>query len=113
MEPQTAARRWLTAAMVLPPLAWMTFEYGLAVALWPMCERVGHGLGLAWGAGALCACFIAAFSARHCIRLSAEPPQGASVTAWMGKVALIGSGFFALAITFQSIATLIVPSCAH
>lgn len=113
MELQTAAKRWLTAAMVLPPLAWMTFEYGLAVALWPACERVGEGLGLAWGMGALCACLAAAFSAWRCINLSAERPDVTSVTGWMGKVALIGSGFFALAITLQSIATLIVPSCAQ
>ncbi len=113
METRNAARRWLIVAMVLPPLAWMTFEYGLAVALWPACERVGQGLGLAWGAGALCACLIAALSAQRCIRLSAERSNGESVTGWIGKVALIGSGFFALAITFQSIATLIVPPCAQ
>lgn len=112
MQPRSAGQGWLVPAMTLPPLAWMTFEYGLAATLSPSCETVGQGLGLAWGVAALCMCIAAAFSARRCIKAAGDH-DGASLTAWMGKIALIGSGMFALAITFQSIATLIVPSCAR
>ena len=100
----------LPFALLAPPLAWMTFEYGLTVALRPACGMVGW-LGPAWGGGAVLACLLALFASRRAIEDRASP---ASATGrWMAYIAMLGAGVFTLAIVFQTLATLIVPPCAR
>ena len=115
----TAAQRvmgsvdWLRPllALVMPPLAWFAYEVGLAAALRVSCIEVGAGLGVAWGGVSLVACGLAAWLAWPTAR-----PAGASSSSsltWLSHVALLGTGVCALAIAFQTIATLIVPPCAR
>lgn len=97
-------------ALALPPVAWIVFEYGLASSLRPACTTVGSWLGPAWGAGSLIVCVTAALLAWPLARtLEADPPT----RPWLARIALVVAGIFALAITFQTLATLIVPSCAR
>jgi hypothetical protein len=99
---------WL--ALVLPALAWMTFEYGLASSLRASCSAVGAWLGPAWGAASLLVCAGAAALARPMAsRADTDPPT----RPWLARVAMVVAGIFALAIAFQTLATLIVPSCAR
>lgn len=100
----------LPVALLLPPFAWMTFEMGLAATLRPACAAAAW-VGPAWGGAALLACFLALAAARRAIgdRGGKEGATGR----WMGGVASLGAGVFALAILFQTLATLIVPPCAR
>lgn len=97
-------------ALALSPLAWMIFEYGLASSLRPACAAVGSWLGPLWGAGSLLACAVAAGLAWPTAgRIDRDPPT----RPWLARIALVVAGIFALAIAFQTLATLIVPSCAR
>lgn len=100
---------WL--ALSLPAVAWMLFEYGLATSLRPACDAVGGWLGPMWGGVSLVACLAAALLSRRLSRLA--DAEGASPRVWLARLALIGAGVFALAIALQTLATLIVPSCAR
>lgn len=96
--------------MALPPSTYIVFEYGLASALRPACSAVGAWLGPLWGAVSLLVCGLAAALAWPMARkLATDPPT----RPWLARVALVVSGIFALAIAFQTLATLIVPSCAR
>lgn len=106
-----AVRVRLAVALLVPPLAWMSFEYGLGSALRASCTTVGSWLGPVWGAAALLACLAAALTARSMARRG--PDDRMPTRPWLARVAMLGSGIFALAIAFQTIATLIVPPCAR
>lgn len=101
-------RPWI--ALSLPPLAWMLFEYGLASSLRPACGAVGAWLGPVWGLASLLACATAAWIARP---LAIRGDTADVPRRWLARIAMFGAGIFALAITFQTLATLIVPSCAR
>lgn len=101
------ARAW--AAFATPPLAWMVFEYGFGSALRPACRAVGTWLGPAWGGASLLACALAALLAW---RSAADAEEG-TVAVWLARVTMLGAGVFALAIAFQTTATLIVPPCVR
>lgn len=101
-------RPWIALAM--PPMAWMLFEYGLGWAMGNACTTVGSWMGPLWGALSLIVCAAAAVLARSAAKGSDED---ARTRPWLANVALLGSGVFALAIAFQTLATLIVPSCAR
>lgn len=101
-------RPWVALAM--PPMAWMLFEYGLGSAMGNACTAVGSWMGPLWGALSLIVCAAAAVLARSAAKGSGED---ARTRPWLSNVALLGSGVFALAIAFQTLATLIVPSCAR
>lgn len=105
------ARTRIAFSLMTPPLAWMTFEYGLASALRASCEAVGSWLGVSWGVAALLACAAAGILARPLARGGAD--DGAATRLWIARIALCGSGIFAIAIAFQTLATLIVPPCAR
>lgn len=112
----TAARRQRDGrrariGLMLPPLAWMCFEYGAAISLRGACAEIGGWAGPLWGVCSLAACCVAAGIARSAAAAGADhnPP----VRPWLARVAMLGSGVFALAITFQTVATLIVPGCAR
>ena len=101
-------RPWV--ALVVPPFAWFVFEVGLAGALRLSCTTVGAGLGGAWGFASLLACALAAALAWPL----AKPADDRSASRpWLARVALFAAGVYALAIAFQTIATLIVPPCAR
>jgi hypothetical protein len=102
-------RPWL--ALAPPPVSWMTFEYGLGSALRGHCAAVGSWLGPTWGALSLGICAVAVIIALPLARAaSASAPPARP---WLARVALFEAGVFMLAIAFQTIATLIVPSCAR
>lgn len=103
------ARPW--AALTLPPAAWMLFEYGLGTALRGSCAAVGMWLGPAWGLASLMLCVGAALLAWPMARTgsTASPP----VRVWLARIAAFEAGIFALAVAYQTLATLIVPSCAR
>lgn len=100
----------LPVALLLPPAAWMTFETGLAATLRPACAAVGW-IGPIWGVGAFLACFLALAASHRAIEDRTR--REGSTGRWMGRVASLGAGVFALAILFQTLATLIVPPCAR
>lgn len=102
-----SARPWI--ALLIPPLAWTAFEYGLGSSLRPACGAVGDWLGPVWGAISLLACAIAAGLAWP---LAGSARTGAT-RPWLARIALLAAGIYALAIAFQTAATLIVPSCAR
>ena len=102
-------RPWI--ALLLPPLAWYGFEIGLASVLRVTCAPIGAWLGSAWGAAALALCAVAAAVAWP---LAARPPNDRTTSpAWLAAIALVTAGIFALAIAFQTLATVIVPPCLH
>lgn len=103
------ARRQVWLALAAPALVWFVFEVGLAGALRLSCATVGNGLGAAWGIGSLLACALAAWHARG-VRLG-QNMDGFAV--WLADVAVVAAALFAVAITFQTVAAIIVPSCAR
>lgn len=98
-------------ALLLPPVIWMVFEYGAASALRASCTDVGAWLGPAWGVASLLGCAGAAWLAWPLARRGAgdNPP----VRLWLARVAMCAAGVFAMAIAFQTLATLIIPACAR
>ncbi len=107
-EASAGTRPWV--ALLLPPLAWFGFEVGLAGALRLSCTAVGAGLGVAWGCASLAACALAAGLAWPLAKPAGDQTPSRP---WLARVALLGAGVYALAIAFQTIGTLIVPSCAR
>jgi len=97
--------------LLLPPLAWICFEYGAAMSLRGACAAIGGWAGLLWGVGSLAVCCVAAWIARSAAAAGAGPNP--PVRPWLARIAMLGAGVFALAITFQTVATLIVPGCAR
>jgi uncharacterized membrane protein YedE/YeeE len=87
----------------------MLFEWGLASMLRPACHAAGGWLGLGWAGLSLAACAAAALIARPLAR-DTDP---ASSRPWLARLAMIGAGIFALAISLQTLAILIVPSCVR
>lgn len=96
------ARAW--TALLLPPVAWFVFQQGLSAVLHGDCSR--SDLGLAWGAASLAACGIALR-----IGWTLREPHGALGDPWLARLALMLTGVFALAILFQTLAVLLVPTC--
>lgn len=100
---------WL--ALLLPPIAWLVFEYGAGGVLRASCAAMGAWLGPAWGGASLIGCAAAAMLAWPLARRGAVKPP--PVRLWLARVALFAAGVFALAIGFQTLATLIIPACAR
>jgi hypothetical protein len=96
------ARAW--AALLLPPIAWFTFEQGLSALLHWDCRL--WSAGILWGLASLGACCLA-------VRLAwpLRRPAGPLADPWLGRLAIAVAGIFALAISLQTLATLIVPAC--
>ena len=98
-------RPW--AALTLPASAWFLFQQGLAMTLRGQCTAAGIPLGPVWGVLSLAACAAAA-------RLAWSRRSGGTASdRFLARLALFGAGLFALAIAFQTLATLVVPPCAR
>lgn len=103
------SRGRLTTALFLPALSWFLFQQGLSASMRGHCGTGGPPIGPLWGAGALVLCGVSvwlAWPARH-----ASEFEGNQVQRFLALLALIGSGIFALAISFQTVATLVIPPC--
>lgn len=96
------ARAW--AALVLPGFTWFLFQQGLSALLHSRCQL--WPIGLAWGVASLALCLmalrLAAPLARH---------EGRLANPWLARLAMALAGIFGLAISFQTLAVLIVPAC--
>jgi hypothetical protein len=103
------ARPWI--AFVLPIAAWFVFQQGIAGPLHLNCAVGRPWLGPLWGAASLLLCALAAGIAWPQARVRGEGIG--TVVFWLARIALLSAGLFALAILFQTLATLIVPSCAR
>ena len=80
---------------------------GLGFTLRGSCVAAGIPVGPVWGVVSLCACALAGWLAWPIAR-------GESRTdAFVAMMALLAAGLFALAIGYQTLATLILPPCAH
>lgn len=109
--PAPRGDRWRAwTALLLPPAAWYGFEVGLAGAVRASCGTVGAWLGPAWGVVALAVCAFSLWLARP---LAAPADDRTPSYRWLARVAFLGTGIFMLAITFQTLASLIIPSCAR
>lgn len=97
-------------ALLLPPFAWITYEYGAASSLRASCTAVGTWLGPLWGGVSLIACALAASLVWPLARKATDQPP---VRLWLARVAMFAGGIFALAIGFQTLATLIIPACTR
>lgn len=98
------ARTW--TALLLPPFAWFAFEQGLSHVLHAQCGAVWAGV--LWGAASLIACATAARLGWSLARHGA-----ALANVWLARLAMLMAGIFALAITFQTLAILMVPPCVR
>lgn len=99
----------LTTALFLPALSWFLFQQGLSASMRGHCGTGGPPVGPLCGAGALVLCGVAlclVWPARQ-----ASEYEGHQVQRFLALLALIGSGIFALAISFQTLATLVIPPC--
>jgi hypothetical protein len=101
----------LWAGVLLGPIAW---SISLPSMLWlthPVC--LGSGRGLLWGTGAVCAlvaigtCVVASLQlARH-----GFPHEGASVAAFMLRMAVGASAIFALVILLSMVPIAMLTPC--
>ena len=98
-------RPWV--ALVLPPAAWSVFQQGLGFTLRGACRAAGVPLGPVWGLASLIVCAIAARIAWS------RRVGGTGADRFLAHIAMLGAGLFAMAIAFQTIATVIVPPCAR
>ncbi|HEU4958932.1 MAG TPA: hypothetical protein VFT56_00870 [Sphingomonas sp.] len=103
------SRPWI--AFVLPIAAWFVFQQGIGGPLHVDCAAGRPWLGPLWGGGSLIVCAVAARIAWPQAMGETTGIRGA--VPWLARVALLSAGVFGLAILFQTLATLIVPSCAR
>jgi len=98
------ARAW--TALLLPPFVWFLFQQGLSALLHVNCSQ--SGIGAAWGVASLIVCAVA-FRIAWPFRARGDT----LANPWLARLALVAAGFFALAIAFQTLALLMVPSCVR
>jgi hypothetical protein len=93
--------------MTLPPAAWFGFQQGLLFTMRDACTAAGVPLGPIWGLASLVACAVAA-------RIAWSRRAGGTGTdRFLARIAMFVAGLFSLAITYQTLATMIVPPCAR
>jgi hypothetical protein len=96
----------IVAALLVPPVAWYLFQQGLAWTMRGSCGSAGPPIGPLWGVASLAACGLAAWIARP----GDDEPSGPR---FAERAAQLSAALFALAIVFQTLATMIVPACAR
>jgi hypothetical protein len=106
MDVKTGTSIRLATATLLPPVGWFVFQQGLAATLRVSCDTAGMPVGTLWGLTSIALCGAAAWLARPSPSLSATER-------FIARIIQLGAGLFALAIGFQTLATLIVPPCAR
>ncbi|WP_137787803.1 hypothetical protein [Sphingomonas sp. 3P27F8] len=106
MDLRTRAWSRLVLAGIVPPGAWLLFQQGLSVTLRLQCGAAGPPLGPLWGAVSVAACGSAAWLATRA-RVDGDSAR------FVRRAAQLAAGLFAVAIAFQTLATLIVPPCAR
>ena len=96
-------------ALLLPPLAWFLFQQGLSALMRGRCDAGGSFVGPLSGGSGLILCGLALWLAwTAAIRADDRP-----ISTFVARMAMLGAGVFALAILFQTLATLILPSCVR
>ena len=107
---QGSPPRWRPViALLLPPLVWFLFQQGLSGLMRGRCDAGGPFVGPLWGGSGLILCGLALWLAWTAgIRADGRP-----VSTFVARMAMLGASVFALAILFQTLATLIVPSCVR
>ena len=101
-----ATRCRLGAAAIIPPVAWYGYQQGLGITLRQDCIAASFPAGPLLGAGALLLCAVAA--------LLAGSGQAAVLSPGRRLVSHLSRGsaaIFALAIGFQTLATILIPPC--
>ena len=102
-------RPW--AGLVLLPAAWFGFEAGLAWVVKVRCDVAGGWVAWAWGGASLLVCAAAIALVWPMMARPAGPDTPSRP--WLARVAVLMAGMFALAIAFQTLATLMVPPCVR
>ena len=104
------SRLAFAVALPLPPLAWYGAQRGLEVLVGLRCS-IANETGAAVGGLSFLVCAVAVWLAGPS-RSGGDSPaaQTDRVLRWF---VLLGAGLFGLAIVFQTLASLIVPSCAR
>ncbi len=105
-------RHRLWTALAGPALAWFVSQQLGGQMARLACHAAGSALGPLASALALVVCAVAAALAWPFASAAGEDRR-ARADAFLAGLALGGAAVFALAIVFQSLATLIVPSCAR
>ena len=78
------------------------------------CAAAGSWFGITWGAIAMTLCAVAFAIGRSAGRSAARAAEDADAARpWLARIATAATAIFALAIAFQTLAILIVPSCAR
>ena len=103
----TADRIRSFVALAVPPLAWYVFQQGLGFTLRGSCVAAGIPTGPIWGLCSLGAC---ALGTRLAWPIAWGEDRG---DAFLARLALLAAGLFALAIAYQTLASLIIPPCAR
>ncbi|MBD8678897.1 hypothetical protein [Sphingomonas sp. CFBP 13720] len=98
------ARAW--TGIVVPPLTWFLFEQGLSALLHADCRR--WWAGILWGIASAAIC---AAALRRVWPLRRD--VGDQADFWLARLAPMIAGLFTLAILFQTLAVLLVPSCVR
>jgi hypothetical protein len=75
------------------------------------CRQGGALPGLAWGAGLVVLIAFAAALSRASVRTSVSGTPYDNTRRFISNMSLMAAAFFSLAITWQTIAGFIVPSC--
>ena len=104
------SRLALAVALPLPVAAWYTAQQGLGMFVRLRCSSVA-GPGVAVCAAGLLVCALSVW-----LSTASEPNQDsppAQTDTVLRLCVLLGAGVFGLAIVFQTVAILIVPSCAR
>ncbi len=104
------SRLALAVALLLPPVAWYGAQQGLGYLLRLQCSAA-LAPGLLAGGAALLACALAVWLALGAGRQ--DQGSGGRNDAVLRALVFLGAGVFALAIVYQTLAVLIVPSCAR
>ena len=103
----TADRIRAFTGLILPPVAWYVFEQGLSFTLLGSCVAAGIPVGPVWGIFSVGACALAGWLAWPIARGEGR------TDVFIARLGMLAAGLFTLAITYQTLATLIVPPCAH
>jgi hypothetical protein len=108
--PRAPGRARIWACFFAPSAAWFLLQQGQGYLVRVACSQAGPPLGAAFGVAALVVCAAAALFAAPVARSRGETT---ATRRFIARLAIAGGGMFALAIAYQTAATLLVPSCVR